>query len=205
MARRTRLRELVTSTHQCWLFAVGSTLFAVATMPGFPGDATVANALCFTGSWCFTAAAWIQLVRSGPEGSLDWFAAATQFAGTVLFNVSTGAAVWAHQVLAERRLVWAPDAVGSVAFLVSGVVAVAAVTVGVGAWAPRSAEWKAGWVNLLGCIAFGVSALAAFVETTGAVVDANVAGLGTFVGALCFLVAALLVVPGRTGGRASLS
>ena len=30
--------------------------------------------------------------------------------GTVLFNVSTGASVWAHAVLAERRYVWAPDA-----------------------------------------------------------------------------------------------
>jgi len=113
--------------------------------------------------------------------------------GTVLFNVSTGSAVWAHEVVAERRLVWAPDATGSAAFLVSGVLAVVAV----GWWAPASVDWRAGWINMAGCVAFGLSALAAFVTRTGVVVDERVANLGTFVGACCFLLAALLVLPRR--------
>ncbi len=197
---RLRLRYGVTLTHQCRLFAVGSTLFAVATAPGFASYAGVAaaNVLCFVGSWFFTTAGWIQLVRSGPEGSPGWLSAATQFAGTVLFNVSTTGAVWAHQVLVERRLVWAPDAVGSLAFLVSGVLAVVAVNADVGRWAPGSVDWQATWINMAGCIAFGVSALAAFVRLTGVVVDETVASVGTFVGALCFLAAALVLLP-RSG------
>ncbi|MCB0949246.1 MAG: hypothetical protein KDB44_08210 [Mycobacterium sp.] len=192
----------VTLQRQCWLFAIGSTCFAIATAPGVAERAgpTTANVLCFVGSWFFTSAAWIQLVRSRPEGSAEWFAAATQFPGTVLFNVSTGAAVWAHRVVAERGLVWTPDAAGSVAFLVSGAIAVLALDADVGLWAPKSRDWQATWINMVGCIAFGVSALGAFVFKTGAMADPSLANAGTFIGALCFLVAALMVLPRNSIG-----
>jgi hypothetical protein len=108
--------------------------------------------------------------------------------------VSTGAAVWAHAVLAERRYVWAPDATGSLAFLISGALAVLAV----GLWAPDSIDWRAAWINMMGCVAFGVSALAAFVRKTGVTVDERVANLGTFIGAVCFFAAALLILPRRS-------
>jgi hypothetical protein len=199
----TRLRAAVTLTHQCWLFAVGSTFFALATAPGFAAAAgeSTANVLCFVGSWFFTSAAWVQLVRSGPEGSLQWQSAATQFVGTVLFNVSTGASVWAHRVIAERGLVWAPDATGSVAFLVSGILGVAALNAGVGAWRPRSPDWQSTWINMVGCVAFGLSALGAFVRASGVTADEALANAGTFVGALCFLAAALLPLGGRARRR----
>lgn len=160
-------------------------------MPLLGLPAMSANLLCFVGSWFFTSAAWMQLVLSDPEKRAEWLSAATQFAGTVLFNVSTGSAVWAQAVTAERRYVWAPDATGSVAFLASGVLALVAV----GIFAPRSPDWWAAWVNMVGCIAFGVSAVAAFVTRTGTTVDTRLANLGTFVGALCFLVAALMLLP----------
>ena len=118
-----------------------------------------------------------------------------QFAGTVLFNVSTGAAVWAHAVTAERRYVWAPDATGSLAFLISGALGMVAVAATVGLIELRSRDWIAGAVNLIGCVAFGVSALAAFVRKTGVTADEWLANLGTFIGALCFLVAALVALP----------
>ena len=196
---RTPRPTTSTLTRQCWLFAIGSGLFALATVPGFASSAGAgaANALCFVGSGAFTSAAWIQLARSRPEGSVEWLSAAVQFVGTVLFNVSTGAAVLAHAVSTERRLVWAPDATGSLAFLVSGVLGVVAVSVGAGRWAPSSRDWQAEWINLIGCVAFGVSAFAAFVSTSGVTEDAAMANLGTFVGAWCFLVAALLILPRR--------
>ncbi|OMC03327.1 hypothetical protein A5733_23800 [Mycobacterium sp. NS-7484] len=183
--------RFATLTRQCWLFAIGSAFFAVATMPGFPmvAGAGTTNVLCFLGSWFFTTAAWMQLVLA--DRGAGWWSAATQFAGTLLFNVSTGASVWAHAVLAERRFVWVPDATGSLAFLISGVLAVAAV----GLWSPKSVDWQASWVNLAGCVAFGISALAAFVRKTGVTVDERLANFGTFVGALCFLVAALMLRP----------
>jgi hypothetical protein len=199
----TRLRAAVTLTHQCWLFAVGSAFFALATAPGFADAAgeSTANVLCFAGSWFFTSAGWVQLVRSGPGGSLQWRSAATQFVGTVLFNVSTCASVWAHRVIAERGLVWAPDATGSVAFLVSGILGVAALSDGVGAWRPRSPDWQSTWINMVGCVAFGLSALGAFVRASGVTVDEALANAGTFVGALCFLAAALLPLGGRARRR----
>jgi energy-converting hydrogenase Eha subunit A len=186
---------LATLTRQCLLFAIGSTFFAVATAPGFAAitGSGASNALCFVGSWFFTTAAWMQLALAESDRGIGWWSAASQFAGTILFNVSTGASVWAHTVHAERREVWAPDATGSLAFLVSGVLAVMVV----GRWAPRSVDWQAGWINLIGCIAFGVSAAAAFVFKTGITVNAPLANLGTFVGALCFLAAALLLLPRR--------
>ena len=53
---------------------------------------------------------------------------------------------------------------------------------------------------MLGSIAFGVSAVAAYVvPATGDVWDAAMSNLGTLVGALCFLVGAILLLP--TFGR----
>jgi hypothetical protein len=46
-------------------------------------------------------------------------------------------------------------------------------------------------------LAFGVSALGAFMTKSGVTEDAFVANLGTFIAALCFLAAALLVLPRR--------
>lgn len=166
-------------------------------MPGVSAlaGAGLANVLCFIGSWFFTTAGWMQLVLSGPALRIGWLSAATQFAGTLLFNISTGAALWAHAVKPERRLVWAPDAARSLAFLVSGVLGVIAVTAIVGIVELKSRDWQAEWINMIGCVAFGISALGAFVTETGVTEDALLANVGTFVGALCFLAAALLVLP----------
>lgn len=187
------MAAFATLSRQCWFFAIGSTFFAVATAPGFATaiGSGASNTLCFIGSWFFTTAAWMQLALS--DKGIGWWSAASQFAGTILFNVSTGASVWAHTVHAERREVWAPDATGSLAFLISGVLAVMVL----GWWAPRSVDWQAGWINLVGCIAFGVSAAAAFVFQTGVTANQPLANLGTFAGALCFLAAALLILPRR--------
>ncbi|KUI28067.1 hypothetical protein [Mycobacterium sp. GA-2829] len=186
---------MTTPARQCWLFAIGSALFALATVPGFAAvaGAGAANALCFAGSFFFTTAAWLQLTGARAGTRLEYGSAATQFMGTLLFNVSTGAAVWAHAVSAERHLVWAPDATGSAAFLVSGALGIAAVTA-----TARSRVWQAQWVNMIGCVAFGVSAVGAFVTGSGVTADALLANSGTFVGALCFLAAALMVLPPRT-------
>ena len=59
------MNSIATLTRQCWLFAVGSTFFALATGPGFPSvaGAGATNLLCFIGSWFFTAAALMQYLR----------------------------------------------------------------------------------------------------------------------------------------------
>jgi hypothetical protein len=170
-------------------------------VPGFPSwaGAGAADALCFAGSWFFTSAAWMQLRLADPDARAEWSSAALQFVGTLLFNLSTGAAVWAHAVTAERRYVWVPDATGSTAFLLSGILGMIAVSAGL--IDLRSREWLAGAVNLLGCIAFAVSAVAAFVRKTGVTEDEWLANVGTFIGALCFLVAALALLPRAAQSR----
>jgi hypothetical protein len=188
---------LATLSRQCWLFAIGSSFFALATLPGFSAGAGTGatNWLCFIGSWFFTAAALMQFVLCGPSLKLEWLSAAIQFVGTVLFNISTGTAVWAHATGVRRHYVWAPDAMGSIAFLVSAALGVAAATIAIGLIALGSRDWQAEWINMIGSIAFGVSAVGAFVRRTGITEDEPVANLGTFLGALCFLGAALLVLP----------
>jgi hypothetical protein len=202
---RSRLRTEMLR-RQCWLFATGSSLFAIGTAPGFAvvGGAGATNLLCFVGSWFFTSAALIQLLLSRPSTfrlwkarsvRAVWLSAAIQFVGTLRFNVSTGAALWAHRIPDRRHFVWWPDATGSLAFLVSGALGVMAVTLTVGLVEPKSREWLAAWINMLGSIAFGASAVGAFIRRTGVTEDAPLANLGTFLGALCFLVAALLTLP----------
>jgi hypothetical protein len=193
---------MATLRRQCWLFAIGSSLFAIATIPGLSAitGAGFANLLCFIGSWFFTTAGWMQLVLAGPTLRIGWVSAAAQFAGTILFNISTGSSLWAHAVKPERRLVWAPDATGSLAFLISGVLGVMAVTAVVGIVELKSRDWQGEWINMIGCLAFAVSALGAFVSTSGVTEDALLANLGTFIGALCFLAAALVMLPRSSEG-----
>jgi hypothetical protein len=206
--------SVVMLRRQCWLFVVGASLFAIATAPGCAAivGAGAANVLCFLGSWFFTSAALIQLLTSWPSRSRAWatfsvraafFSAATQFAGTLRFNVSTGAAVWAHRIPARRHFVWWPDFTGSVAFLISGALGVVAITVTIGLFQPNSREWLAACINMIGSIAFGASAIGAYIKRTGVTEDALLSNAGTFLGALCFLAAALLVLPRRpVPGRA---
>ncbi|AFM16636.1 hypothetical protein Mycch_1846 [Mycolicibacterium chubuense NBB4] len=169
----------------------------MATVPGFPAwaGAGAANVACFAGSFFFTTAAGMQLALSNRSDRVEWYSAAVQLAGTLMFNLSTGAAVWAHAVGAERRYVWAPDATGSLAFLLSGALAMVAVTATAGLIDLRSRDWLAGAINMIGCVAFAVSAVAAFVRKTGVTADERLVNLGTFLGALCFLAGALVLLP----------
>ena len=64
-------------------------------------------------------------------------------------------------------------------------------------WAPRSKDWISGWLNMLGSIAFGVSAVGAFVLDDGNTLDPSLANAGTFVGAICFLLAAAVFLGRR--------
>ena len=60
----------------------------------------------------------------------------------------------------------------------------------------RSLEWWIVAINLLGSIAFGVSAVASLLEpSTGLPVSARIANAGTAVGGVCFLVGAVLLIP----------
>lgn len=193
---------------ESWGFAIGAVLFAVGATPGYAQTVGIRldNLTYFVGSLFFTAAAAIQLWLSGrrrPRGGAhrvvlcDWYSAAIQFAGTVLFNVSTGAALAVAVTVEEKdRWVWRPDMFGSTAFLVSSALAVIATTETDRLWDPRARNWLSSWLGVAGSVAFGASAVAAFVvPSTGDLRNAGVANLGTLIGAICFLFAAVLTLP----------
>ena len=94
------------------------------------------------------------------------------------------------------RRVWAPDALGSIVFLVASALAYAGVRRPWFRWRPRDLDWSVTTLNMVGSIAFGVSAVAAkVVGPTGDVRSVALMNLGTFVGALCFLAGAVLLIP----------
>jgi hypothetical protein len=95
--------------------------------------------------------------------------------------------------------VWRPDAVGSASFLVASALAWFEVTHAWLAWRPRSWAWWITLVNLAGSVAFGISAVASYVNPdTGQLRNAERANLYTLAGAVCFLIGALLLLPERT-------
>ena len=173
------------------LFAVGSLCFAVASFASQWASAPrpAIGVTFFAGSVFFTLAAFVQF-RTAPSRS-DRIAALIQFVGTLFFNVSTFAGMQRGFDTKEIDLrVWAPDVFGSVCFLVSSVLAYAAVP------RARTAEWRIGALNLLGSVFFGIAAIAALVEpSTSEPVSAAIANAGTTAGALCFLAGALMLVP----------
>ncbi|MCB5291169.1 hypothetical protein [Arthrobacter sp. SO3] len=198
-----------------WLFIIGSSLFAMGAVP-FYAEA-VGMRWCavtfFVGSLFFTSAAFLQYREAvdalpavgatrrhsfwvwAPR-NLAWLASAVQLAGTLWFNWSTGNAVRDNlsAALTDQR-VWRPDALGSVAFPIASGVALRDAGRVAFAGRPRPRAWKIGVVNVAGSVAFGVSAVAAFViPSSGDVWNAELSNLGTLVGALCFLTGAILML-----------
>jgi hypothetical protein len=206
------------------LFAVGSVLFAVGSVPAY-GDAVGArgdSVTYFIGSLFFTSAAFLsyrEAVDAAPPngghaarrffvlqpGRIDWWATAIQLVGTVYFNVSTGIAMGDNlSAQTAHQHVWRPDAIGSVCFLVASGLAWYETCHGWLAWRPRVWSWWITLVNLLGSIAFGVSAAAGYVNpVTGEVKNLDRANAQTLIGAVCFLVGAVLLLPERTEEEAA--
>jgi hypothetical protein len=188
-------------------FALGSACFLVGPFPAYAQlvGASADGITFFVGSILFTTGGalqtWIAFPErhSGAAGKAAFRAAAIQSAGTLFFNVTTYQAL--HTSLSNsnyNRLVWRPDAFGSICFLVSGAIAYRASARH--GWLP--ARGRPGWwepsINLLGCIFFGISAIAGYlVPSTGSLLNLAWANWNTALGAACFLTCALATL--RTG------
>ena len=208
-----------------WLFIIGSACFVLGSVPAYLNVVGgVADGVTFViGSIFFTAASLGQLLQAQTPAMLtadpsqretparlqlwswrphdrNWVAAATQFPGTLFFNVSTTAALTHNMTAAEEdRRVWRPDLFGSTLFLAASAVAILAVSHGArgdpGIRLPR----RIGWLNMLGSILFMASALASYVlPRSDDVLSTRVAVAGTLLGALCFLIGAMLMFPAWT-------
>lgn len=201
------------------LFVVGSLCFVVAALASQWGSSSrpAIGVTFFVGSLFFTSAACLQYwdavnvehrvgshakrrrwrPASWEPNRIDWLAAVVQLVGTVLFNISTLAAM-SHNLTTHQAnaRVWAPDAFGSVAFLVSSGLAFAEVCHRWVCVRHRHLSWWIVALNLLGSIAFGASAIASLIEpASGQPISARIANGGTSLGGACFLVAALMLMP----------
>jgi hypothetical protein len=207
-------------------FMVGAALFALGSFP--PYFRTVAPetdaVTFFVGSIFFTTAAAGQLTQAvqasgripAPRrrewrrpwtwGSqrLDLWAAIIQFVGTLCFNASTLRAIdLALDTAQENRLVWRPDVFGSIAFLVASYLAVVSATGRRWSWSVRSRLERIAQANFAGSVAFGAAAICAYtLSTTGTFVNVAIVNAGTFIGGICFLIGAALLIPLATGDPA---
>ena len=96
--------------------------------PRFPASCSSRVGCCrvvyFVGSLQFTAAAAIQWLLTIRRLGLDWWASAIQFAGTLLFNRNTYDAMQEGiDATSYDPLVWTPDVLGSICFLVASCLA----------------------------------------------------------------------------------
>lgn len=221
-------------SHAVWmgsLFAIGSFCFAVGAVASQWGSQSALPAIgvtFFVGSLFFTSAAFLQWTEAinvdwRGEGAadparrwrpiswepqrIDWLASAVQLIGTLAFNVSTFVAM--KQGLSTRESVfrvWTPDAAGSLCFLLASVLAYAEVCHRWVCWRARSLSWWITVLNLTGSVFFGLAALGAIIDpATKEPVAAGLDNGGTALGAVCFLVGGLLLIPEARRARAAVS
>jgi hypothetical protein len=122
--------------------------------------------------------------------NVDYLAAAVLFAGTLVFAINlVDSLIGDLSAAQEDRLVWSPDIIGCLLFLISGHLAMVDIA---GSWWKVKGEGLGWWivfVNQVGSVLFMVSAVASFVRADGDMIAVGIANWGTLTGALCFAVA----------------
>lgn len=134
-----------------WLFMIGGSCFAIASTPYASStvDVRLIGITYVIGAIFFTSAAFCQLQLVGNETRLAvspdartrtrirlwspritavlWWACAVQFVGTLYFNANTIHAMNTTLTTQEELLVvWRPEALGSICFLVASLLALVA-------------------------------------------------------------------------------
>ena len=206
------------SKWMCVLFMIGSFAFAAGALLCFDLSlpVIVPAVIFFLGSLFFTTAAYLQFLEAinVPDTSaksqaggmnqaryfawepdrIDWWSTITQFVGTLYFNFSTFNAMRMNLSLTKiDRLVWSADFLGSILFLVSSWLAYGEVASALMGPRFKNLTWWVVLSNLLGSVAFGISAITSFIlPSQGAMINANVTNLFTALGGVCFFVGALL-------------
>jgi hypothetical protein len=183
------------------LFALGATGFVVGPLGAYADRVGArADALTFLiASVLFTGGGLTQSWLAYPErrahrgGLLAWRGAWIQSVGTLLFNLMTVEAL--RPAASDPHydfMVWTPNALGSVCFLISGVLLYLSAPRAGWLPRPRAAGWWEAPVNLLGCVLFGASAIAGYaIGSSGKLVDLTIANWTTTLGAVCFLAVGL--------------
>ena len=198
------------------LFAIGATCFLVAPFPGFVEwvGSAADGVVFFVGSIFFTSAAllqWLETINTASDPTharrfrvvsfephrIDWWVCGVLLVGTLFFNVTTFQALQSGLDANQyNKLVWRPDAAGCICFLVSGYLAYAEVC-GNAFWTRRRGlDWKIAAWNLVGCVAFGIAAIASYwVPSQGSTINLAATNAFTAFGGLCFLVGSVMMLP----------
>ena len=206
IARRLRRANWVAAA----AFTVGGSLFALGAVVAQlgSGDATTAASIYFAGGLFFNTGGYASLLVVINEQSadrwrwwsyepnrIDWLSAFVLFVGTLAFGVSLlDSFLDGLTTQGENRLIWTPEVIGCVFFLISGHLAMRGIC---GRFRPCMRWRDLGWwivaINQVGSILFMVSALAAFIRPeTSSEINVDVANWGTLTGALCFAIGGVM-------------
>jgi len=209
-------------------FAIGGALFTLGALLAQWSDAPAVtiDSVFLCGGFFFSTGGYASIVQEvnsprsiDADGTLTetrwrwwayepmrpgWVSAFVLFVGTLAFAISlVDAFLSSLSTKQQDHLIWVPEMIGCVLFLVSGHVAIQEVCHGRFRLMPGSLGWWVVAVNQLGSILFLLSGLAAYVRPlTDEVINSDLVNWGTALGAFCFSaagVAQLFERPERPG------
>jgi hypothetical protein len=210
-ARRLRRLNAVAAT----AFVLGGSLFAIgAAMAQLGAAQTLYCSVYLAGGIGFSTGGYATVLQAvngpreaGEDGRLlprewqwwasepdrlEWMSSFALFFGTVVFAINiVDSFIHGLGAATEDRLVWSPDLIGCLLFLISGFLAMREIGPGRLFWSRRrDLGWWIVSVNQLGSALFLVAAIASFVRpASGDEVAVGIANWGTLTGALCFAIA----------------
>ena len=191
-SRRSALVNSVAAT----AFLIGGSLFALGAALAQSGvNPTACASIYLVGGVFFSTGGYASVLQVRDEPRLQRLSALALFAGTLVFAINlVDSFIEELTPAAFDRLVWSPDMIGCVLFLISGHLAMAGISGRFWAiWRRRDLGWWIIAINQLGSILFMVSAVASFVRpSSGDMVATGIANWGTLTGALCFAIAGLM-------------
>lgn len=167
-----------------WTFLVGGFWFSTGAYAALVQEINSPRRIDADGALAARPWRWWAYEPTRP----GWVAAFVLFCGTLAFAISLVDAFLSDLTGPQgNRLIWAPEMVGCILFLVSGHIGIIEVCHGRLRLMPSSLGWWIVIVNQLGSWLFMLSGLAAFVRpATGAVISDLVINWGTALGAACF-------------------
>lgn len=198
-------------------FTLGGLLFAVGAALALTGAAaTAVSSTYFGGGLFFNVGGYASLLQSvnaprRPAGGdrleavawrwwsyepmrIDWLSAFLLLIGTLVFGLNLlDSFLQGLSTQQAARLVWAPDVIGCVLFLISGQLALAEVCHAPTGVRPHDLGWWIVTVNMAGSALFMIAALADLVTPGEHVpVSLTISNIGTLAGALCFAATGVL-------------
>jgi hypothetical protein len=202
--RRLEVTNAVAAT----AFVVGGSLFCLGALlaQAHVGGPRLAAAVFLAGGVFFTTGGYSSVLLaanargkkwrwwSTEPGRLEWASAVALFVGTLYFGGSLLAALIGDLTTAQiHRLVWSPEVIGCVLFLVSGHLALVQLRRERREGGGTGLGWWIAVVNQVGSVLFMAAAIAAFVRpTTGDELAVGIANWSTFAGAACFAAAGVM-------------